>query len=156
MNVRFEYNFEPTGIKDIEALEGKYNIELPEDYKTFLLEYNGGKPVIRRFSTLDDKQTSSLMLLFPLSESNEPNLEGNYMEFNESKIIPSNLLPIGDDPIENKICISLSGNDRGYIYYWSLDMEDIDEEDNLPSYKNMSLIAKSFTEFTNGLFVTEE
>lgn len=122
----------------------------------FILKYNGGKPVIRRFSTLDDKQTSLLMLLFPLSESNEPNLEGNYMEFNESKIIPSNLLSIGDDPIENKICISVSGDDKGYIYYWSLDMEDIDEEDYLPSYKNMSLIAKSFTEFMNGLCVTEE
>lgn len=78
------------------------------------------------------------------------------MEFNESKIIPSNLLSIGDDPIENKICISVSGDDKGYIYYWSLDMEDIDEEDYLPSYKNMSLIAKSFTEFMNGLCVTEE
>lgn len=33
LKIRFEYSFESIGIKEIEALERKYNIELPEDYK---------------------------------------------------------------------------------------------------------------------------
>lgn len=95
------------------------------------------------------------MLLFPLSESNEPNLVSVYKEFNMKRLIHPDFLAIGNDPIENKICISIGGNSRGSIFYWCLDMEDIDEDDYNPSYKHMSLVAKNFTDFINGLFVPE-
>lgn len=153
MSISFEYSFEPTNIIKIEEFESKYNIRLPENYKKFLLENNGGKPSIRRFETADSKHTSSLMLLFPLSESKKPNLVSVYKEVNMERIIHSDFLAIGNDPIENKICICVKGNNIGSIYYWSLDMEEFDEDDYVPSYKYMSLVAKNFNDFINGLFV---
>lgn len=151
MELEFVYNFELITKEEVEASMGDYNIELPHEYRNFLLRYNGGKPLARRFKTQDGKQSSSIMLFFPLSEHIDPNLLSEYKELTDEDLILPNLLPIGNDPIENKICISLSGDDRGFIYYWSLDMEDIDEDDFYPSYKNVSLIAKSFSEFINGL-----
>ncbi|NEW09773.1 hypothetical protein GK047_28030 [Paenibacillus sp. SYP-B3998] len=65
-------------------------------------------------------------------------------------------MAIGHDPVENKIFISLSGNDKGRVYYWSLDMEDIDEDEYLPSYKHMSLVAKNFTDLINNLLIPED
>ena len=156
MNISFEYSFDPINSAVIEGFQEKYNLTLPEDYKEFLLKNNGGKPRIRRFKTMDGKHTSSLMLLYPISEKIKPNLGNIYNEFNMKKVIPANLLVIGSDPIENKICICVSGNEKGSIYYWSLDMEDIDEETYVPSYRCMSLIARSFTDFINSLYMLAE
>lgn len=155
MDISFENSFEPTDIVKIAEFELNHNISLPEDYRVFLLKSNGGKPRVRRFKTIDGKQESSLMLFYPLSEDNEPNLDSIYQEFNKTGLILSNFLAIGDDPIGNKICISLLGNDRGSIYYWSLDMEDTDGDGYIPSYKHMSLIAKNFDDFIKGLFRKE-
>lgn len=66
MNISFEYSFEPTNIMEIEEFESKYNISLPEDYKRFLLENNGGKPSIRRFKTADGKHASSKEFMGPI------------------------------------------------------------------------------------------
>ncbi len=151
MGISFEYSFEPTNITEIEEFESKYNISLPQDYKRFLLENNGGKPSIRRFETVDGKHTSSVMFLFPISRCEESNLISVYKEFNMERLIHSDFLAIGNDPIGNKICISIMGNDIGSIYYWSVDMEDFDEDNYIPSYKYMSLVAKNFNDFINGL-----
>lgn len=156
MNIKLEVSFDRTNITEINTFEYTQNIILPEDYKNFLIEFNGGKPVVRRFETIDGKHTSSLMLLFPITKNSEPNLISMYNEFNREQIIPSNLLAIGNDPIDNIICISTSGNDVGCVYYWSVDMEEFDEEDFQPSYKYMSLIANSFTEFMGNLFLPKD
>ena len=57
MGISFEYSFEPTNITEIEEFESKDNISLPQDYKRFLLENNGGKQSIRRFETVDGNIT---------------------------------------------------------------------------------------------------
>lgn len=156
MSISFEYSFKPTNTEKIREFELKYNIVSPEDYKKFLLENNGGKPNIRRFQTADGIHTSSLMLLFPLSAEKEPNLVNIYKEFNMEGLIHSDFLAIGADPMENKICICIKGNNIGSIYYWSLDMEEFNEDEYVPSYKYMSLVAKNFNDFINGLFVPED
>lgn len=158
MNIELEVSFERTNTIETEILdfEYKHNITLPEDYKRFLAVYNGGKPVIRRFETIDEKHTSSLMLLYPVTKNFEPNLISTFKELNREQILPSNLLAIGIDPIDNLICISTSGSDFGYVYYWSLDMEELDKEGFQPTYKYMSLIARNFTEFIKNLFSPED
>lgn len=154
MGVKFEYRFSNVNEEEIKLFEKRYNVTLPPDYKQFLLENNGGKPEVRRFETKDGKMTSSLMILFPLSEDAQPNLISVYNEFNQKGIIPPNFLAIGDDPIENKICISISGNNFGAVYYWSLDMEDVHEDNYIPTETNFSIVAESFTDFMNSLFVS--
>lgn len=155
MNVSFENSFRSVSLEEVELYENELNVRLPEDYKRFVLKNNGGKPVARRFKTKDGKHISSLMLFFPLTEDIEPNIISIFKEFNKNSKIPANLLVIGEDPIKNKICLSFSGSDDGAVYYWSLDMEDILEEDYIPSYTNFSLISSSFTEFVQNLSVLE-
>jgi len=132
---------------DINCFEKRFGIVLPEDYKRFLIKYNGGKPSPRRFKTIDNKTITSLLLILPLADIQSENLASNYISFNQGNKIPKNLLPIGQDPIKNKICMSIGGEDVGYIYYWDMD-EDFG---NAPSYDNMFLVAKSFTDFINSL-----
>lgn len=43
INMNFEYTFPPTDQREIENLEEKYNIKLPDEYRQFLLLNNGGK-----------------------------------------------------------------------------------------------------------------
>ncbi|WP_426940609.1 SMI1/KNR4 family protein (plasmid) [Bacillus mycoides] len=47
--MNFEYTFSPTDQREIENLEEKYNIKLPDEYRQFLLLNNGGKAEKRRF-----------------------------------------------------------------------------------------------------------
>jgi hypothetical protein len=132
---------------DINNFEKRFNLKLPKDYREFLLKNNGGKPTFRKFITVCKKIKSSIMLFFPIAEIETENLERNYLLFNQGNKTPKNLVPIGHDPIKNQICISVEGEDFGYVYFW-----DMDEEVNLvPSYKNMVPIAKSFTEFIDCL-----
>lgn len=49
INMNFEYTFSPTDQREIENLEEKYNIKLPDEYRQFLLLNNGGKAEKRRF-----------------------------------------------------------------------------------------------------------
>jgi hypothetical protein len=68
MEISLEFSYESLNLSEIEDFEQKINSKIPDDYRNFLSLYNGGKPVKRRFKTKDGKVTSSLMLLFPLSE----------------------------------------------------------------------------------------
>lgn len=45
MELNFEFSYKPLVSQDIEAFENEYGINLPENYKRFLLLNNGGKPV---------------------------------------------------------------------------------------------------------------
>ena len=140
--------FPDIGNEDVEKFENKYKISLPQEYKSFLLKTNGGEPSIRKFKTRDGKITSHLMLLFPLFESVFPNLANHYATYNIGNKIPKSLLPIGEDPIKNLICISISGDDVGSIYYWSMDEED---DNYKPSFKRIKFVSESYDKFINNL-----
>ncbi|MBN2572388.1 MAG: SMI1/KNR4 family protein [Ignavibacteriales bacterium] len=138
-------------MKEIEEFEKIVGQKLPDDYTAFLLENNGGKPTPRRYKTKDNKIESSIMLFLPLADIESSNLMKNYIIFNKGNLIPKNLLPIGETPRKYQICISLSGKDIGAVYHWFFE----DEEDTMPSYDNMYLIANSFSEFINTLFTPQ-
>ncbi len=63
--------------------------------------------------------------------------------------MPAELLPIGHDPGGNLICLAYRGEQRGTIYYWDHEMEA--EEGEPATWDNLYPLAKSFTEFLNGL-----
>ncbi|MDR7246474.1 hypothetical protein J2W47_005618 [Priestia megaterium] len=79
MKINFEYSYRYITEQDIKDFEAKYNVQLPEGYKDFLLSHNGGKIDRRRFTTSDENKegtiTSSIMMFFPLSSEIENNLE---------------------------------------------------------------------------------
>ena len=92
MELNFEFSFKPLASQDIEAFENEYGVNIPENYKKFLLLNNGGKPVKRRFKTADGTITSSVMLFLPLSKETDSNLESFYEKYCTNKInCPENL-----------------------------------------------------------------
>jgi cell wall assembly regulator SMI1 len=135
----------------INDLEKKFNICLPNEYRNFLLKYNGGipRPSVFNFKDNGGQETNSLVHYFYAiyNESNYDNLEQNYILYIKEKRIPLNILPIADDPFGNMICISLSGNDCGNVYFWNHE-EEVENE----SYDNLSLIANNFNEFLDNLY----
>ncbi|HDR8095043.1 SMI1/KNR4 family protein [Bacillus wiedmannii] len=152
MDIKFEYVFESTNKQNIKEFEMKYNVVLPEEYKDFLLLNNGGKTERRRFTIYNSKGatiTSSIMLFFPLSQEAENNLEKMYFLYNRGKVVPNYLVPIGIDPADSLICLSIAGEDAGYVYFCDLDYF---EEDNELREEYIILMAKSFTDLINNLF----
>jgi len=137
-------------IKDIEALEESYGLSLPEDYKQFLLKYNGGEPDKYLFK---DKNLGSLVLnvLYGI------NIEDSYDELhNVIKVykdrIPSSFIPIGDDSGGNQFVIGIKGKFKDKIYLWDHNTElehNKFTENTLPG--NMYKLADNFTEFINAL-----
>ena len=153
MDINFEYSFPAVNEKNICDFEKKYNITIPDEYKKFLLLYNGGKADRRRFTIRDDKgatTTSSIMMFFPLSQETEHNLEEMYLHYNRGNIVPENFLPIGIDPADSLICLSIKGKDRGYVYFCDLDYF---EEDNELKEEYIIRMEQSFNSLVNNLFL---
>jgi len=140
-------------------LENQLQIELPQDYKDFMLANNGGTPEedwAFDFVELDpSKITSSIIQEFMIiyaEETMEVNdLRAGYVALVESGQIPKALLPIAEDPGGNLICISVSEKDYGRVYFGNHELE-VPET----GYIVMSLIANSFSEFIAKLYVYED
>ncbi|OPH46701.1 hypothetical protein BC351_14545 [Paenibacillus ferrarius] len=149
MNIEFESSFKPIENKAIKIFEETYNLNLPDDYKKFLLCQNGGKTVRRRFETNDKTITSSIMLFLPLGKERDEDLEYYYTKYNLGNIVPSNFVPIGFDPADSLICLSVSGEERESVYF--CDMDYIEEDKELKQ-EFVRLISPSFSDFVNTLF----
>jgi SMI1 / KNR4 family (SUKH-1) len=147
LELEFESSFKPLLRKDIETFENNYGIVLSNNYKEFLLNNNGGKPVNRRFKTADGTVTSSVMLFLPISEETELNLESYYEKYCTNKIVPSNLIPIGLDPADSLICLTLGNQEQVYF----CDMDYFEEDNELRS-EYIKLISESFPTFIKNLF----
>lgn len=140
---------------DISKVESELNVILPQDYKNFLLQNNGGSPtenfvfdftqimpesgkpfdnssVIREFSTLSEL----------------PFFYGNLIG---EEVIPEKFLPIASDPFGNEILLCADENNYGKIYFG--DHETYDPETD---YWLITELADSFTEFIHKLYLDEE
>ncbi|MDA7027419.1 SMI1/KNR4 family protein [Bacillus sp. CLL-7-23] len=156
MKIELEYSFKSVTAADIEAFENKYNIFLPIDYKEFLIFHNGGKTGEKSMFKTNDptkegKITSYIMLFFPLSDESATNLEEKYQLYNKGNIIPKNFFPIGEDPCENLICMSIEGKDVGSIYHCEMDYFDYLKEKKELEQNHIRLVSKSFLEFIKSL-----
>lgn len=96
-------------------------------------------------STLVDMPKDALQVFFRMNGPVEiTNLGWCYQAL--SKRIARDLLPVASDGSGSLICIALSGDDRGVVYFW-----DWYREEAPPSYKNLSFIAESFSQFLEEL-----
>jgi hypothetical protein len=132
---------------DLKKIEARLGYPLPSDYRTFILQHNGGRPAPHRFSTKDGKIESGVKAFFPIADVGV-NLLSETDEITLTGTIPRNLFPIAIDPIENRLVLSGSGDDAGTIYYWSWDEEP---DDATCSYRYMRKIADNFNDFLANL-----
>ncbi len=130
---------------EIQRLEAETDVELPAEYRAFLLQHNGGTPAKARFDSKDQKLTSYVKRFAPVcsDDDDEYNLQREIEGITQYRYIPSNMIPIAIDPAENRIVLAVSGRDVGKVYYWAWDEEP---EKPTCSRKYMRLVADSFNE----------
>ena len=128
---------------DISEVEAVLGYPLPQQYRNFILQNNGGEPDPERFSTLDEKVESGVKYFFPIAGFGDDLLaEIDY--FTIAGMIPRNLFPIATNPAEERILLSGTGDDMGNVYYWSWG----EEPKNVTYlYRYMRKIADDFNGF---------
>jgi hypothetical protein len=137
--------------KDISSFEEKLKISLPISYKNYLLRCNGGNPDDGTYSMSEnidgDEEFSGIDWFYSISNDYTTSLEKNINTFYGR--VPYDMIPIGEDGGGNQICLGISGERYGKVYFWDHDWESDEDE---PWYENVYLIANSFEDFINKLY----
>ena len=141
--------------------EKKFEINLPKDYKEFMIENNGGESDNDLFFDFYDNVTqknnsSVIRSFFRIYEIKNNKIVYDDLEkickiMWEEGTLDKKMLPIADDPGGNVICISLFSEDYGTVYFANHEYEDSDT-----GYLFVSKIANSFSEFVAILYLDEE
>jgi hypothetical protein len=131
--------------EDIATLEATYSAKLPEDYREFLKQYNGGQPDPRRVSFEEKGQTRSVEVFQLRGVHSGAHSLNALIDTNLTRIV-SGMLPIGDDGQKNLFLIRTQEPHLGAIYFWDHDGQELP-----PSQENIYLIATSFTNFLHML-----
>lgn len=132
--------------ESIEELEGFLGFLLPEDYKNFLSEYNGGTSKVRysKFFVKELNQEIPLDVLYGIGVKRTFDLSVCHEEFEED-ILPNSLI-IGDDPGSGLIVLITDVENYG-VYYWDHSFYFSQSNEEVNTYK----IADSFKDFINEL-----
>ena len=151
--VIYNDNNQEVYIKNIQEFETIISATMSNDYKEFLLKYNGGYPQKNVFPLVEDNAIYN-----NISETNSIKLFSSIQQliygyrYNQERI-PHELIEIANDPFGNRICLGIKDKYYGKVYFWDHDWES--EDDEPPTYDNLSLIADNFTDFINMLFMDD-
>lgn len=97
----------------IVKFEKKHNIHLPEDYKQFLLKYNGGSPKPNEYWDIEGNYSNSVNYFYGFCKCKKV----LSLEENINSSVPSQLLVIGDDGSTNLFCLGITQDIFGKIYF---------------------------------------
>ena len=155
MTIAFDEPAPPASPDAIRQAESRLGVTLPDDYKAFLRQQNGGKPELNFLEGGDDIGGAHVRY-FLSAGPNE--IEGvRDFEFvawrfspegDADHVLDPRVLPIGEDAFGNLICLVVSGEDYGAVYIW-----DHEEADDDEAY---TLVTDSFREFFERLRPEEE
>jgi hypothetical protein len=148
----------PAPENEITRLEAEIGACLPEDYRRFLAECNGGHVGGRlwyRGPTPEGRSADAgVHHIGGFREESHFSLEAARECYQGEELrIPQELLWIMDDPFGNAICIGISGPYHGRVYFWDHEEEPDPEEwdGSVETAGNIQLLANSFTDFLAGL-----
>ena len=145
------YSKNPATLEDISNFEKIIKGNLPNDYKDFLMKYNGGQPQPNSFRFFSDRNDgSSVDQFLSLGREKHSNLLNYYENYKDR--IPSGFIPIAHDAGGNLIIMELKSNSNR-IYFWDHEFEVDDGE--TPNMDNVYYINQSFTKFINDLYKEE-
>ena len=131
-------------VQDLIEFETTNNLVFPNDYKDFLVKYNGGRPVPNRVEKVD----TDVRWLYSFCD--EPNWASFYYAIDTYQgRIPSWYIPIGYDSGGNLFIMSLFEENRGVVALWLHEREH--PEDGNQYFDNVVLLADNFNEFIESL-----
>ena len=131
-------------IGQIEKFEIENNVQLTEQYKSFLLKWNGGKVIPNLFMISDEQGPSVLNVLYGIGDMYD-NLT-DFIDIMEERL-PLGFIPIGDDPSGNVICLGTKDPYYEKIYFWDHEQESDDPDE----MNNMYFLANTIDEFLDNL-----
>lgn len=154
MAVTITDNEGPLAPSKLEAVEKQLGVRFPGDYKTYMLQYNGGRTEPDGFSITwsedqeagEDWKTSVLSWLFFVLD--DPDEDENLLTMNcetFSGRIPPDTIAIGCDAGGNLLLLALEGPYKGMVLFWVKDCEASDGA--RPGYENIGVVADSFEDF---------
>jgi hypothetical protein len=121
--VQFERSNGGISEKCLAEFEQRSGILLPEQYKKFLQQQNGGRPALGEFD-VPSWGDSIVNSFYGIAVGDSSDVERTMRSF--SDVIPSHMIPIGNDPGGNQICIGIKGTSLGKIYFWDHESWDDD------------------------------
>ncbi|CAN7745532.1 SMI1/KNR4 family protein [Paenibacillus sp. LjRoot56] len=139
------------------SFEQKYGFRLPQDYKKFLLTYG----------EMNYNHQISYSLITNIPKHNERGRMGyfyNLQNGNNDLIsniesylgrMPESMIPFADISGGDQLCIGVTENVSGKIYFWDHDQEHFDpSEEEL--WNNVYLVANTFSEFILSFQIVED
>ena len=112
----------PITDKEVAQLEEQIGCRLPDEYRTFMLKNNGGRPnkSIFKYKEANTLCGSTIKMFFSIGKG-EHTIE-KARRIYEGRI-PDIVLPIASDSFGNIVCIGLQGRNRGKMYFWDHELE---------------------------------
>ena len=142
--------------KVLNQLEARIGSALPDDYRRFMSEFNGGRPEPSGFvfPTEDGKSDSAVRYFLTLDDREERYTIRDFLD-RYSDRIPQKLLPIPCDSFGNLVLLDAGAKSAGAVCFWDHEAvcfwdhekESMDE----PTWDNIADVASSFTNFLNTL-----
>jgi hypothetical protein len=141
---------EPADINHVTAFERRRGIKLPESYRRFILEQNGGEPDPNYFEINGFEGGGSLLdYLADIAPDSTGGLDKLIDMFPGR--LPAGFIPIGLDPGGSLICLGLNAPCEGKIYYWDHEMALDSKGLNKRNMSNMYWLADDIYELLNRL-----
>ncbi|WP_443938775.1 ankyrin repeat domain-containing protein [Pedobacter sp. MW01-1-1] len=134
MKIKLKETFQTINISQITDFESRLNIKLPEPYKEFLIEHNGGRPSLNNFKTFDGEIETDIQ--FFLGITNGLYDIGKNRE-QLKNVIPVDFIPIAIDSVGNFVLLNAISNKIYLLEHESLEL---------------FFVADGFNEFVNSLF----
>jgi hypothetical protein len=146
----------------IDRIEERLHIVLSEEYKTYLQNYDEvffANSIIFKLknssANLNDIGTQIFDGFYGVTSKYDETLLGQIKCYYHR--MPTSLIPIGECPGGNLICLGVKGEFIGKVYFWDHENEyqairESEVTDEINEYwDNLFLIANTFIDFTKGL-----
>lgn len=127
----------------------KIDHKLPRDYVDFLQLHNGGlvENCIGIYSNGLKRKTFMISSMFGLNVNVDDDLSTQLDVYRGR--IPNNCIPVGRDAGGNLICLDLSKDGYGQVYFWNHEEEFEEEDAGTMTTAHLYHIAPSFDEYLN-------
>lgn len=136
----------------IKKFEEKLSINIPLQYRNFLLAQNGGIPEKSTFLLKDKKNNRdeeiSIEWFLGIKTKDYDDLKSILSTF--KKRIPTQLFPIALAGGDSLICLGTTGKYLDKIYFW--DREEELEKNDLSYFGNIYFLGNNFSDFLKKLY----
>lgn len=132
----------------IDEFERRVGATLPQEYRQFLLTVNGGWATTDFHHPASADGDHGVRCLYGIGVEDEYRSMERSLGAYEGRY-PAEFLPFGEDPGGNLVLIQWRGSDVGSVHFW--DHEEEADEDEPPTYRNITRISDSFSAYLEEL-----